>query len=382
MKKLFCISVLLFVAVASVGYFGFQTADGADFAATAFNDIDVKEAPYIQSTYDCEQEVVETRLFGIFDIGEKEARPVVEHSVLLGGTPLGIDLKVDGLMVTAKSGVITNDGTASPMDNVDVTFGDILYSVNGKKVDSAEAIAEILEGSDGAADLVFYRGALKKAYSVQAVRDMLSGKYKLGLMLQDSVAGIGTLTFIDPETGRFGCLGHAISGPDGTPVRSVYGTVYPAYITGAVKGKIGKAGELEGSFSTKDKPIGVLDKNSIYGNFGYYTGDMSDMQEIKVAPKEAITPGKAQIFSTVIGNEPELYDIEIIKVNEQDSPSDKSMVIRITDKELIEKTGGIVQGMSGSPIIRDGKLVGAVTHVFTSDPTKGFGIFVDWMLMQ
>lgn len=381
MKRLLCIIMLLFAAVASVGYFGIARSDG-DWAATAFCDIGQSEAPYVVKDYDADSMTASSRLFGIFDIEKHEAKPVVSHSVLLGGTPLGISLKTDGLMITAKSGVVTADGTASPMDNCDVTYGDILTSINGEKVDSADAIAEMLERSYGKALLEIYRGNVRKMYEVQAVRDVLSGKYKLGLMLQDSVAGIGTLTFIDPTTARFGCLGHAIASPDGTPVRSVYGTAYPAYITGSVKGKIGKAGELEGSFDKTEKPIAVIDKNTVFGNFGYYTGDTDGFPEIDVAAKDEIRPGKAQIFSTVIGNMPELYDIEIIKVEDQDAPSDKSMVIRITDKDLIAMTGGIVQGMSGSPIIQDGKLVGAVTHVFTSDPTKGFGIFIDWMIGQ
>lgn len=381
MKRFFCLMMLLFVAVAAVGYFGLQP-QGEVWAATALCDSDPVEAPYVTRDYD--ESTCETtgKLFGIFELERKEARPVVSHSVLLGGTPLGISLKLDGLMITAKSGVVTVDGTASPMDNVDVTFGDILTSVNGVSVDSAASISDILEASDGRATLEISRGSVKRTFEVQAVRDALTSRYKLGLLLQESVDGIGTLTYIDPTNARFGCLGHPIAVYENVPVDIVYGTAYPAYITGAEKGKVGKAGQLEGSFSRADGPVAVIEKNNKYGNFGYYTDTEVDLPEIDVASREEVTPGDAQIYSTVIGNEPELYDIEIIKVERQDSPDDKSMVIRVTDKELISLTGGIVQGMSGSPIIQNGKLVGAVTHVFTSDPTKGFGIFIDWMLMQ
>lgn len=381
MKRFLCIAMLLFVAVTAVGYFGLQS-DGEIWAATAFSDSEPAQAAYVSREYDDTAAVATDKLFGIFDLNKKEAKPAVDHDVLLGGTPLGISLKLDGLMITAKSGVVTEDCTASPMDNTDVTFGDILTSVNGVDVDSAESISEILEESDGEAVLEIYRGAVKRTFRVQAVRDVLTSKYKLGLLLQEKIDGIGTLTFIDPTNARFGCLGHPIASPDGTPIDAVYGTAYPAYITGAVKGQTGKAGELEGSFSRNDRPIAVIDTNNKFGNFGYYTGDASDFTEIAVASREEVRPGKAQIYSTVIGNEPELYDIEIIKVENQSSPDDKGMVIRVTDKTLIGLTGGIVQGMSGSPIIQDGKLVGAVTHVFTSDPTKGFGIFIDWMLIQ
>lgn len=381
MKRFLCVMMLLFVAVAAVGYFGLQP-EGEVWAATALCDSDPGEAPCVTRDYDDATCETTGKLFGIFELERKEARPVVEHSVLLGGTPLGISLKLDGLMITAKSGVVTEDGTASPMDNVDVTFGDVLTTVNGVKVDSADSISEILEMSDGEATLEIARGAQMRTFRVQAVRDTLTSKYKLGLMLQEKIDGIGTLTFVDPATARFGCLGHPIAVYENVPVDCVYGTAYPAYITGAVKGKIGKAGQLEGSFTRTDGPVAVIDTNNKFGNFGYYTGDADDLTEIAAASREEVSPGKAQIYSTVIGNEPELYDIEIIKVERQDSPDDKSMVIRVTDKDLLAQTGGIVQGMSGSPIIQDGKLVGAVTHVFTSDPTKGFGIFIDWMLMQ
>ena len=381
MKRFLCVMMLLFVAVAAVGYFGLQEQD--DFwAATAFCDCEPSEAPYVENVYDDQTATTSSKLFGIFEIGKKKTEPVVSHDVLLGGRPLGISLNLDGLMITAKRAVITDEGTASPMDDSDVTFGDILKSVNGVDVESSDRIAEILESSDGSAVLEISRGGASRTFRVQAVRDALTSKYKLGLLLQEKIDGIGTLTFIDPMTARFGCLGHPIAVTENVPVDAVYGMAYPAYITGSVKGTTGKAGELEGAFSRADAPIAVIDSNNKFGNFGYYTGDTDGLTEIAVASREEVRPGKAQIYSTVIGNEPEWYDIEIIKVEKQDSPDDKSMVIRVTDKGLISMTGGIVQGMSGSPIVQDDKLVGAVTHVFTSDPTKGYGIFIDWMLTQ
>ena len=268
MKRFLCVMMLLFVAVAAVGYFGLQP-EGEVWAATALCDSDPGEAPCVTRDYDDATCETTGKLFGIFELERKEARPVVEHSVLLGGTPLGISLKLDGLMITAKSGVVTEDGTASPMDNVDVTFGDVLTTVNGVKVDSADSISEILEMSDGEATLEIARGAQMRTFRVQAVRDTLTSKYKLGLMLQEKIDGIGTLTFVDPATARFGCLGHPIAVYENVPVDCVYGTAYPAYITGAVKGKIGKAGQLEGSFTRADGPVAVIDTNNKFGNFGY-----------------------------------------------------------------------------------------------------------------
>lgn len=377
MKRLFGIIVLLAVCIAAVGYFGFCNGDapvydGYEVAATT--------SPFSVNVLDEEDGDVQTRLFGLIGIGTSKAQKYEDKEVLLGGFPLGLELNLKGLMITGKAGVVTADGAVSPCENTDIRSGDVLVAVDGKSVGDDKAIAAILNSKQGdCVELCILRGEETKKYTVFPAKDVLSGNYRIGLTLQDSIAGIGTATFINPSTGKYACLGHAILGQDGSVIRIDGGKIYNAYISGSVRGKIGKAGELNGTFSSKSASIGSIETNCKFGNYGIFTGNINCLESVKLGGRLSVRPGKAQIYSTVIGSEPRYYDIEIIKVNDQSSPSDKSMVIRITDNELIKQTGGIVQGMSGSPIIQNGKLVGAVTHVFTSDPTKGYGIYAEWM---
>lgn len=380
MKKIISAIILMFVCVVAVGYAGYcNTGDSIGCGYVS----DISNSPFYANTLDEDQGVVETKLFGIFDVEKTPLSDKDQKEVYLGGMPLGLSLGIDGLMVTAKSGVVTQDGAVSPCENTDIRSGDILKQIDGKKVSANTDITKILNSKRGAdVTLTLQRGDSENTYTITPAKDVLSGNYRIGLSLQDSIAGIGTMTFINPENMRYASLGHAILLENGSIVPVKSGSIYNAYISGCVKGKVGKAGELCGTFSVKTKSIGTLDKNCTFGNYGTYTGSTKSLQLITLGGKNTVKPGKAQIYSTVDGSEPQLYDIEIIKVNTQNTPKDKSMVIRITDEKLISVTGGIVQGMSGSPIIQNGKLVGAVTHVFTADPTKGYGVFADWMIMQ
>ena len=377
MKRLFGLAVLIAVCFAAVGYFGFCAGensyyDGYEVAATT--------SPFSVNVLDEEHGEVQTKLFGLIDIGSTKAEKSGDREVLLGGFPLGLELDLKGMMITGKSGVVTADGAVSPCENTDIKSGDVLVAIDGVSVGDDKTVSSLVNAKSGdAVELTVMRGDDVKEYSIFPAKDVLSGKYRIGLTLQDGIAGIGTATFVNPETRRYACLGHAILSQDGSVIRIDGGKIYNAYISGSVKGKIGKAGELNGTFSTKSVSIGTISTNCKFGNYGIFNGKTDKLKSIQIGGRSSIRPGKAQIYSTVIGSEPEYYDIEIIKLNEQSSPSDKSMVIRITDEKLIAATGGIVQGMSGSPIIQNGKLVGAVTHVFTSDPTKGYGIYADWM---
>ena len=184
------------------------------------------------------------------------------------------------------------------------------------------------------------------------------------------------MTYMDGN--KFYALGHAIKDMNGEDIVANGGNIYNANIVGFVRGQKGKAGELNGSFSTLGNSFGNITANNIYGLYGDLNNKSSG-EKIILGSKNDVQPGTAYIYTTIDGIVPQKYEIQIIKANNQNSPSEKSMVLRITDKRLLETTGGIVQGMSGSPIIQNGKLIGAVTHVFVSDPTKGYGIYVDWM---
>ncbi|MCM1195331.1 MAG: SpoIVB peptidase, partial [Firmicutes bacterium] len=209
--------------------------------------------------------------------------------------------------------------------------------------------------------------------------DLTTKRYRLGLWSKDSSSGIGTLTYVRSNL-NFGSLGHPITDQSGNIIECVNGGVFGCVIDGVEKGRKGAAGELKGSFNF-EKRVGNIYANNKFGAFGTFNSLPKFCKEtISVADINEIRPGKAEIFCTLDDNERESYEIEIVKVSAQNSRDDKGMVIRVTDEALLEKTGGIVQGMSGSPIVQNGKLVGAVTHVFVNDPTRGYGIFAKWML--
>ena len=300
-----------------------------------------------------------------------------KKSVFLGGFPLGISLNGTELIITSKVNVNTKDGLVCPTENLDIRPGDVLSKINGIDVKNISDVGNLINKSDNSTiTITIKRNNSYNDYTINVATDLSTNNKKIGLLLQDKIAGIGTMTFIDPDNNRFAALGHPIFASDN---QQVNGKIYNANIYGVKKGKKGTAGELQGEFNAKSKPIGDIVINNDYGIYGQYSAQYTNLTKIEVADREEIRPGKAQIYTTISGNTPKYYNIEIIKASNQSSPKTKSMVIRITDPELIKISGGIVQGMSGSPIIQNGKLVGAVTHVFLNDATKGYGLYCSWM---
>lgn len=297
--------------------------------------------------------------------------------VYLGGFPLGINMTINGMIVNGKSTVMTKEGIVIPLENVDIRQGDILYSINGIVVDSVKSVETQATLCDNL-HLVVYRNNEKLEFDIAPIFDITSGKKKLGLMLQDSINGIGTISYINASNMRYGALGHPVSANEKISLKA--GKVFSCKIFGVNKGVKGSAGSLEGYYNLKSQQVGTLDNTNAYGIFGEYQGCVDNLQKIQVASRHEAKCGKAQIYTTINGSEPKYYDIEIIRAYNQSEPKDKGLVLRVLDKELLETSGGIVQGMSGSPIIQNGKLIGAVTHVFINDPTKGYGVFIDWMI--
>ena len=215
-------------------------------------------------------------------------------------------------------------------------------------------------------------------------KDEATGAVRLGAWVRDSTAGVGTLSFYDPESGKYAALGHAITDGDTGAVLSVSeGQVLRAEIVAVQKGKKGAPGELKGSFLREGHAIGSIRRNSILGIYGSLAEPAVNPlypDGLPIGLRSGVHPGPATILSTVDGKGMQEYAVEITRVNPQTAPAPKSMVIRVTDERLLNATGGIVQGMSGSPIIQDGRLIGAVTHVFVNDPTRGYGIFSENML--
>ena len=329
--------------------------------------------------------VLKYKLFNLFDILSLRVK-ISDNSVYLGGDCVGFSLKTKGLLVVGSNYVFTKNGAVNPFVNSGLNVGDVIYSIDGINIDGIDQLNEILKYSKGEPlSIGVRRNKDLINFSITPQKDIFSGEYKLGLWIKNNTEGVGTLTFIEDEDLRFGSLGHAICSTNtSSPTEINSGEIYNCNVVGINKGIDGVPGEIIGSFS-KVNPIGEIDKNCEYGVYGYINDGADIINEktlIGVGGRTSVEPGKAQIFSCLDGENVVAYDIEIIKANHQSESNEKSLVFRVIDKDLIAKTGGIIQGMSGSPIVQNNKIIGAVTHVFVNDPTKGFGIYLDWMLLE
>ena len=299
--------------------------------------------------------------------------------VYIGGMPAGFTLGLGGAQIVGVCEVLTEDGTKCPAREAGLAVGDIILCLNGIKVTTAADIDRILADGTGEAAVTVKRGEEKLEKQIEPAQDLASGRRKLGVLIRDSISGIGTVTYIEKDSLRFGSLGHAVADESGNLMRVDKGNIFQCSIVSVVKGERGRAGELKGLF-LNDKNIAVADKNcetGIYGNIHSGSDFVRALKKIEVGGMAQ--PGKASIYATVDGIAPKEYSISIVKAD-AGNRQNKNYVIKITDKELLEQTGGIVQGMSGSPIVQDGKLVGAVTHVFLNDPMRGYGICINNML--
>lgn len=305
-----------------------------------------------------------------------------EQIVYVGGMSAGFTLKTGGAQVIGTCEVITENGVCAPALDAGLRAGDVIYKVEGITIESIAQLNEIVNKSNGKSISVeIERGEERQTKQIQAVKDKMTGHYKIGVLIRDSVSGIGTVTYIDKESGRFGSLGHSVTGENKKEMQVCGGNVYECSIVGINKGIRGKAGELKGMF-LNDKCFGTAEKLCNCGIFGQISKDFNtDGLKTAVASSADAKPGNAYIYSTVNGNLPKRYEIEIVKVDKSNKEN-KNYVLKIKDEALIYETGGIVQGMSGSPILQDGKLVGAITHVFLNDPTRGYGIEIGKMLQE
>lgn len=303
-----------------------------------------------------------------------------------GGQPIGIRISTKGVLVVALSDIEGNQGKMlSPAGDSDIEIGDSILKINGKEVLKAEDVSKYVNDSDGKKlEVTLSRKGTIIFKSVTPIKSKNDSSYKIGLWIRDSTAGIGTLTFYDEKSKAFAALGHPITDVDTNTILEIgNGQLLSSDIASVKKGCKGNPGELRGIFTNEDNPIGEIFKNTSCGIFGKAKTSLTNsiyQKPIFPAFKNEIKVGPAQILTTVYGEEPKLYDIEIQKLYDQDSPDSKSMLIKVTDKELLDKTGGIVQGMSGSPIIQNERLIGAVTHVLVNKPDTGYGVYIEWML--
>ena len=323
----------------------------------------------------------EISFLGVFPVCETQAVVRDRKYVCAGGDLIGIKIFTDGLLVVATDDVSSASGNISPAKECGIEVGDIITHVNDEIITSVNAFSSVITACEGNnVGLTVKRNDEVYYYSLKPVYCESENKYRCGLWLKDSTAGIGTLTFTDPETDLFASLGHAICDSETKSVLTVNdGDIYDAIVNGCDKGQKGTTGQIKGSFMSSD--MGDIIDNNEFGLYGTFSSsDVSDNEMYPLAASNEIKTGNAKIISTVSDKGKQMYDIEIEKISYSSSPESRSLVIRITDPELLAVTGGIVQGMSGSPIIQDGKIVGAVTHVFLNDPTRGYGIFAETML--
>ncbi len=303
-----------------------------------------------------------------------------ELELIPGGMAFGVKFFTDGAIVLGTTGVETPSGVVSPAKDAGLQTGDVIIQAGGEKFKSATELTELIAGCGGKPiSIGFIREGKEQTVNVNPAKELRSGNYQIGVFVRDSTAGIGTVTYIDPETLNFGGLGHGIYDSEtGILLPLGRGAVVDVDITKVIKSEKNNPGQLQGIFGSIAE--GELFENCEQGVFGSFN-ILPDgaVDAIPVGSRDELKKGKATILTTLSGSDIKEYDIEIEEILDKSGTS-KNFLIRVTDKELLSKTGGIVQGMSGSPIIQNGKLVGAVTHVIINDPVHGYGICIENML--
>ena len=313
------------------------------------------------------------KLFGFIPIKKVDVVLASDDDYYVGGVPVGLAINTGGA-------IVIGDENGSVLKE-----GDIITQINGVEVKNLNQISEVLQNCGEEVEIVYLRKNRPIKALLKTHKDDETGRLKLGLWVKDDVTGVGTLTFVNKNTHKYGALGHPIvEANSGNTVPVSTGRLYECNLIGINKGKKNDPGELKCVFVSNSKSKGDIESNTKFGISGYLKdtkGLVDENLTAKLGGRLGVKLGKAKIVSSISGIREE-YDIEIIKANYQKNANDKSLVFRVKDKRLLELTGGIVQGMSGSPIMQDGKIVGAVTHVFLNDPTKGYGVYSDWMVAE
>lgn len=326
------------------------------------------------------------KLFGVIPFKSVQFNVLKDVRVIPGGQTIGVKLKSVGVMVVGHHSVQQEDGFAvSPGEKAGIRIGDLIISINGKKVKTvSDVVDKVNELSNKDIEIELIRNKEKVKVKLKPIFDAKAKSYRLGLYIRDSAAGVGTLTFYDPKTKIYGALGHVITDIDTQePIIVDEGKILYSTVTSIDKGASGKPGGKRAIILDENKIIGNITKNTPFGIFGRMTEEPINgliNQPIPIALPEEVKEGPAEILTVIEDQKVEKFKIEIVNVIDQKYPATKGMIIKVTDPRLLAKTGGIVQGMSGSPIIQNGKLVGAVTHVFVNEPTSGYGSFIEWMI--
>jgi stage IV sporulation protein B len=327
--------------------------------------------------------------FAGIPIKKVDVRVLKDFRVIPGGQSIGVKLNTVGVLVVGHHLINTISGKKSPGEIAGIKIGDIITEINGNKIEKMSDVAPFVQtaGQEGKPlDMVISRESGKFTTQLTPLKDKGENIYKLGLYIRDSAAGIGTMTFVHPQSKKYGALGHVISDMDTKqPIVVEDGQIVRSTVTSIEKGSNGDPGEKLARFSSDREIVGNIQKNSPFGIFGEMVKELKNGvmdKPLPIALSHQVKEGPAKILTVVNDDQVEEFDIEIVSTIPQKFPATKGMVIKVTDPKLLKKTGGIVQGMSGSPIIQDGKLIGAVTHVFVNDPTSGYGVHIEWMLNE
>ncbi|KIL75244.1 SpoIVB peptidase [Bacillus badius] len=324
-----------------------------------------------------------------FPEDNEKAAAIRKIRVIPGGQSIGIKLNTFGVLVVGHHLIDASGGKLSPGEKAGIRVGDMIVEINGKKIEKMQDISQFVQQAGKEAEplqVTIRRNEKMVRTELQPLKDEKEQSYKIGLYIRDSASGIGTLTFVEPESGKYGALGHVIADADTKkPIIVQGGEIVKSKVTSIEKGRNGNPGEKLAQFSAGQKKLGDIKRNSPYGIFGQLNEPISGnmkKESYPVALSHEVKEGPAKILTVIDGEKVESYDVEIVSTIPQKYPATKGMVLKVTDKRLLDKTGGIVQGMSGSPIIQNGKVIGAVTHVFVNDPTSGYGVHIEWMLNE
>lgn len=333
---------------------------------------------------------VSLKLFGKIPLKTVHVNVVPELKVIPGGQTIGVKVKSSGILVVGHHLVRSQSGAkVSPGEAAGIKLGDLLVTMDGKPLDDVSKVAEMVEQAGKAnrpLDITFKRSGKELRTKLSPAYDEEDQSWRLGLFIRDSAAGVGTLTFYAPHQKVYGALGHVITDMNTqTAIEVGSGQIVQSNVTSISRSEEGEPGEKRATFTKDGKVLGNVERNTQFGIFGKmnHLPEHGLYQEpIPVGLSHEVKEGPAEILTVVEGQKVERYTVEIVHVTKQDAPATKGMVLRITDPRLLKKTGGIVQGMSGSPIVQDGRLIGAVTHVFVNDPRTGYGCFIEWMLQD
>lgn len=324
-----------------------------------------------------------------FPVKNVDIKILPDFKVIPGGQSIGVKLNTLGVLVVGHHLIQTEQGPKSPGEEAGIKVGDIIMEINDQPIQQMSEVTQYVEeaGENGKSlNLVVRRDNKEFETELKPIKAKSEANYRMGLFIRDSAAGIGTMTFYHPESKKYGALGHVISDMDTKkPIVVHDGQIVRSTVTSIEKGANGSPGEKLARFSNEKDIIGNITRNSPFGIFGELSKEIKNgiMDEpMPIALSSEVKEGPAKILTVVGGDKVQEFDVEVVSSVPQKFPATKGLVIKIVDPDLLEKTGGIVQGMSGSPIIQDGKLIGAVTHVFVNDPTSGYGVHIEWMLNE